>query len=509
MKPCLARHLLLVSAAAAMVMMIAFPATAGKQDDTLNIAWCRELETLDRYYNSAREGMVVSRHVFDDLIYRDPFTGAYKPLLAKSFRWVDERTLEFELREGVKFHNGEKFDADDVVFTLNRMSAPESKVLVRRNVSWIRQARKLGPYSVRILLQKPFPAALEYLAGNLPIYPDGYYARVGPRRFGINPVGTGPYKVTRVEPGRKIVFEKNMTYFKESPKGQPAIARVVQRTIPDMTTMMAELITGGLDWVYMIPGELAEKLERIPSLTTACAETMRIGFLQLDAAGRFGKTPLNDIRVRRAIIHAIDRESIAKNLVGENARVIHSHCHPTQFGCSQEVMKYAYDPEKARELLAEAGYPDGFAIDFYGYRDRPYGEAVAGYLRQVGITANLRWLKYAALREKTHAGKTPFVMVTWGSYGINDVSNITGHYFRFGKNDMARDPRVRDWLERGDSAMDERVRKGVYAKALGRIAEQALCVPLFTWVANYAFTRDLDFTPSPDAVPRFFLSRWR
>ena len=92
---------------------------AGKKDNTLNFAWTKELESLDRYYNTAREGMIVSRHLYDDLIYRDPETWEYKPLLAKSFKWVDNTTIEFELRQGITFHNGEKFDADDVVYTLN------------------------------------------------------------------------------------------------------------------------------------------------------------------------------------------------------------------------------------------------------------------------------------------------------------------------------------------------------------------------------------------------------
>jgi peptide/nickel transport system substrate-binding protein len=100
------------------------PAFADKSSNTLNFAWTKELETLDRYYNTAREGMIVSRHVYDDLIYRDPQTWEYKPLLATSWKWIDPTTMELELRKGVVFHNGEKFDADDVVYTLNFVSDP-------------------------------------------------------------------------------------------------------------------------------------------------------------------------------------------------------------------------------------------------------------------------------------------------------------------------------------------------------------------------------------------------
>ncbi len=485
------------------------PAFADKSSNTLNFAWTKELETLDRYYNTAREGMIVSRHVYDDLIYRDPQTWEYKPLLATSWKWIDPSTMELELRKGVVFHNGEKFDADDVVYTLNFVSNPENKVLVQRNVNWIKKAEKLGTYKVRILLHKPFPAALEYLAGNVPIYPNEYYAKVGPQGFGLKPVGTGPYKVVTVEQGKRIVFEKNADYFKDSPKGQPAIDRIVQRTIPEMTTMVAELMTGGLDWIYMVPTDQAEKLEKLPSLNVVRAETMRIGFLQMDVTGRTGDTPLKDVRVRKAICYAVDREAIAKNLVGGQSRVVHAACYPSQFGCIDTVTKYDYDPARAKQLLTEAGYTNGFEIDFYGYRDRPYGEAIVGYLREVGIKANMKWLKYSALRDATKSDKVALVMNTWGSYGVNDISNITGQHFRMEYNDFARDQAVTDWLNEGDNSIDDAKRREVYSKALKRIADQAYWLPLFSWVANYAFDKDLDFTPYPDAVPRFFLTAWK
>jgi len=485
------------------------PVMAGKKDDTLYFSWKKELETLDRYYNTAREGMVVSRQICDDLLYRDPDTNEYKPLLAKSYKWLDTTTMEFELRQGIKFHNGEKFDADDVVYTLNFMSNPDNKVLVARNVNWIDKAEKTGPYQVKIYLKKPFPSALEYLAGNIPIYPNEYYAKVGSKGFGLKPIGTGPYKVVEHEIGRKIVFERNKDYFKDSPKGQPAIGRLVQRTIPEITTMAAELITGGLDWIYLVPKDQAEKMAKFKNLKVIKAESMRVGWLVMDAAGRSGENPFQKLKVRQAVAHAIDRDSISRNLVGGQSRVIHSHCFPTQFGCTDDVVKYEYDPAKAKALLAEAGYPDGFEIDMYGYRDRPYGEAIISYLRKSGIKAKLKYLKYSALREKVYGSKITFNFTTWGSYGVNDISNITGRFYTFNEVDYARDEQVRDWLAEGDAIIDPEKRKAVYKKALQRIADQAYVLPLFTWVANYVFSKDLDFKPYPDAVPRFFMAKWK
>ncbi len=501
-------HLRLAALLVAMVMISSVTAWAGKKDDTLYFSWQKELETLDRYYNTAREGMVVSRQICDDLLYRDPDTNEYKPLLAKSYKWLDATTMEFELRQGITFHNGEKFDADDVVFTINHMNTDE-RVLVKRNLNWIDRCEKTGPYQVKLYLKKPFPSALEYLAGNIPIYPDEYYAKVGSKGFGLKPVGTGPYKVVEHEVGRKIVFEKNKDYFKDSPKGQPAIGRLVQRTIPEVTTMAAELITGGLDWIYLVPKDQAEKMAKFPNLQVVKAESMRVGWLMMDAAGRSGDNPFQKLKVRQAVAHAIDRGSISKNLVGGQSRVIHSHCFPSQFGCTDDVTKYEYDPAKAKALLAEAGYPDGFEIDMHGYRDRPYGEAIISYLQEAGIKANLKYLKYSALREKVMGDQVTFNFTTWGSYGVNDISNITGRFYNFTEVDFARDAQVREWLAEGDNTIDRDQRKAVYKKALKRIADQAYVLPLFTWVANYAFSKELDFKPYPDAVPRFFLSKWK
>ncbi len=490
------------------------PAWAGKKNDTLNIAFTKELETLDRYFNTAREGIVFARHVYDNLLWRDPKTFEYKPLLAKSYRWVDNTTLEIVLRKGVKFHDGTEMTADDVVYTLNFAANPANKVKTQRYSNWIKKVVKEGPYKVKILLKAPFPAALEFLSGANPIYPKHYYEKVGPKKFGLKPIGTGPYKLAELEPGKRIVLVKNKDYFKDSPKGQPSIGKIVWRTLPEMNTQVAELITGGLDWIWMVPPDQAKKLASMPNIKVIAAETMRIGYLTMDAAGVTLKHGMNDdpfkkLKVRQAVNYAVNREAIAKNLVGGQSKPVYSACYPTQFGCTQDVVKYKYNPEKAKKLLAEAGYPNGFTTTLYGYRNRDFAAAIVGDLAAVGIKAKLVMMKYSALREKLRAGKVQFAFLTWGSYSINDVSAITSNFFEFQADDLARDPVVKELLLKGDTSIDPKVRKEAYKKALQRIAAQAYWAPLFTYVSNNCFTKDLDFTPYPDAVPRFFQARWK
>ena len=180
-----------------------------------------------------RIGFIIGQQVWDTLIYRDPKTNEYKPELATSWTWVNDKTLELELRRGVKFHNGEEFDADDVVYTLNFVSKPESRVVTQQNVDWIERAEKLDKYKVRIVTKRPFPAAIEYLAGPVVIYPHEYYAKVGPQGMNEHPVGSGPYRVVEHAVGKFIRLERNADYFRDSPKPQPKVDKIEIRFIPD------------------------------------------------------------------------------------------------------------------------------------------------------------------------------------------------------------------------------------------------------------------------------------
>ncbi|MCP4670626.1 MAG: ABC transporter substrate-binding protein, partial [Desulfobacula sp.] len=207
-------NLLFITLAAIMCCSCFLPsAFAGKKDNTLNVAFSKELETLDRYFNTAREGIVIARHAYDNLLYRDPVTYEYKGLIAKSFKWKSNIVMEIVLREGIKFHNGQELTADDVTYTLNFAANPDNKVKTQRYSDWIDHVEKTGTYSLKIILKKPFPAAFEFLSGANPIYPKDYYSKVGTEGFGIKPIGTGPYKIVEVSPGQKIVMVKNENYF--------------------------------------------------------------------------------------------------------------------------------------------------------------------------------------------------------------------------------------------------------------------------------------------------------
>jgi len=506
------RHAL-AGAGALALALAAGPAVAGKADDTLVWTTDRDAELILPYYNPIREVVIMSRLGWDTLIHRnDDFE--YEPNLATDYKWVDDVTMELNLRKDVTFHNGKPFEAEDVVYTLNHVIREDSGVMTRRNVSWIKSAEAIGEHAVRIHLHQPFPAALEYLAGPVVIMPKGLWDDVkevgGKKDYGTaEPIGTGPYRVTRKVPGERFEFTKNEDYF-AGPKGKPHIGKIVFRIIADPEAQIAELLTGGVDWLWDVPKDKAEQLGAMGPITVVNAPTMRVSYIQFNSSGKNGnETPFTDYRVRKAVAHAVNRASIAKNLVGGASEVIHSACYPTQFGCTQDVPKYEYDPALAKKLLAEAGYPDGFETEIYAYRQREYTEAVIGDLTQVGIKANLKFMQYKALRGLVWDAKTPFHHMTWGSFSVNDVSAITSHFFKGGRDDYAMDEEVAAWLEKADTSTDPEVRKEFYAKALYKISDRLYWLPMFTYAKYYAFNKNLDFKPTPDEIPQFYRAKWK
>ncbi len=502
------RHFLTASVVAAQIALVAWPAAADKKSDTLNIGWSYVLPSYDLYFNqSVAEGQMIGRLVWDHLIERNLDRGTYSPVLATSWRWVDPVTLEFDLRQGVKFHDGSDFTAEDVAFTVNWVTNPDNKVNIQNMVNWMKNAEVVGPHKVRINLKKPFPAALEYVASTLAVYPKDYYAKAGPKGMSDKPVGTGPYKVTESVAGKNITLVKNTAYFTGGAKGQPSIGRIVQRTIGETQTQVAELISGRLDWIWQIPPDLAKNLSTRSDIKIVNGESMRISYMTLDAEGKSSK-PMANLKVRQAMNHAINREALVKHIF-PGTRLISANCHPIQFGCTQEVTTYDYDPAKAKRLLAEAGYPNGFEVELYAYRDRQVTEAVIGDLRAVGITGKLVYMTFPAMYEKKLAKQTPLVHSTTGSWSIADASVPLSVTFQGGPPDMAQDAELTGWIVEAANMIDQEKRRRLYQIAYQRITEQAYMVPLTTDVVTYAMNKNLDFTPSIDEVSRLYLMKWK
>ena len=485
-------------------------ARAQKSADTLRIAWRNAIPDVDPYYNSLRTGLVLAHQAWDCLVDRDPDTFQIKPLLAIGWRWVDDTTLEFELRQGVKFHDGSPFTADDVVYTVNTVLT-DKQVSVPSNFSYLAGAEKVDAFHVRLKLKRVFPAALEYLSMTLPIWPKAYREKVGADAYAQAPVGTGPYRITRVNGAAEIDLERFDAYFPDGPKGRPAIGKMIIQEVPDATTEMSLLLGGRADWIWAFNPDQFDSIARVPTLQAMRAESMRIGYLQMDAAGRTGAgNPLTNERVRQAIAMAIDRQTIARQLVQGGSRALDAPCYPTQFGCDAgPATRYPYDPARAKQLLSDAGFPNGFDTELVSYELPQWVDAVQNYLKAVGINARITQLQVGAAVARSLAGQTPLYMGSWGSYSVNDVSASLPYFFGGGPSDYTRDPQIEGLVEQGGATTDIDQRRKAYAEAIRLITAHADWLPMFTYNTTYGFSRALIFKPYPDELPRFYLASWK
>ena len=492
------RRLVGLGAAALASPVWANPAGATPADDTLRVTWIDALDTLDPYATPLRTGMMLAHDVYDGLIHRDPETLQIRPLLARTWRLAPDRlSLDLALQGGVRFHDGSLFGPDDVIATVERAMRPD--VAVPSSYEWLAGAERTDD-GVRLRLAHPFPPVFEYLAMILPMLPaDG---AVG--------VGTGPY-LASLDEGRTIRLLRNEGYV-PGPKSRPAIARVEIRQRPDDPTGgFDELEAGRADWIWQLTPAQFARGAVASGWQSIRAESMRIGYLQFDAAGRSEPNgPLTRTDVRTAIVRAIDRAALAAMVAGGDGRVPPGPCYPTQFGCDGTVGALpSFDPAAARASLAAIGFGGGFATELVTYLRPDIVAFVTDALAAIGVRAKVVRLPAGEAMARARAGAAPLFLGTWGSWSVNDVSAILPTFFGGGPLDSARRPEIAALVRDGDQAATTDARRAGYGKAIELVARDALFMPLFIDGATYGVSRRLAFRAAADELPRFHRMAWK
>ncbi|MER9424682.1 ABC transporter substrate-binding protein [Mesorhizobium sp. M0317] len=490
------------------LMTIGHPAFAGKADDTLNVAFTNEIETLDYYTGTSRESLSVGRILYDGLVSKDFKSGKFVPELAESYKFNSDTQIDFKIRKGVKFHDGSPFTADDVVFTLNLVSRPDFGAKYAIAVNWIDKAEKLDNDTVRLTMKAPYPLALEMLAGNVPIYSKAYYEKVGAAGMAVKPIGTGPYKLVELTPGVGVKLERFLDYYKGGQKEQPQIGKINFRVLPESNTQYAELLNGNIDWIWRVPKDDIQRLAGQPGVHVESSPVMRFDEISLDP--HVPNSPLADVRVRKAVNYAINRKEIRDAFKGETSPIINSACNPVQFGCETDVTTYEYNPEKAKQLLKEAGLEKGINLSMViSPEGVSVAEAVKANLAAVGINLNLNNLQYAAGVEQWRAHKQDMYYSDWGAYGVGDVALSVGDFFAGTGDDVVNDPEIVAPVVEASKIMDRDRRKALYSKALKLIADRAYWVPLWVWSMNTAMSKDLELHINPDEFIPFYDAKWK
>lgn len=332
-----------------------------------------------------RQAINVAQQMFNGLVWVND-EGEIVPDLAESWEISEDGTeYTFKLREGVTFHNGETLDAQDLITTWEAGKDPANAYAYVYEEAELVEA--VDDMTVRIKTPEPNPLFLRALAG-WGVYPTDYYNEVGFDGFEAHPIGTGPFKLVEWVKGDKIVMEAFENYHEE---GLPKVASLVFRSIPESSTRLAAVQTGEIDIATRLVAEEAEQLlgnQDVHVISYANDRSYYIAFNNLTSGVDL---PTEDPRVRLAMNYAVDRQGIVDALFNGKAVLSSGLVSPYNLGYDEAIQPYPYDPDKARELLAEAGYDNGFEIGM----SCPIGaypnfedvcEAVAGNLAEVGIT---------------------------------------------------------------------------------------------------------------------------
>ena len=396
------------------------------------------------------------------------------PCLAESFSASEDGlSYEFVLRNRTKFHNGEPVTAEDVKFSFERYRGTSHDLMKDR----VAAVEALDPRRVRFTLNKPWPDFLTFYAsatGAGWVVPKKYVEKVGEEGFKKAPIGAGPYKFVSFTPGVELAMEAFDQYWRKT----PSVKRIVFKVIPDEATRLAALKRGEVDIAYSIRGELAEEIQRTPglSLKSAIVGTQWVYFPeQWDP-----KSPWHDERVRRAASLALDRKSINEALTLVRSLLSNSII-PVNFEYYWQPPAPAYDPAKARQLLAEAGYPNGFeAGEFSG--DSSYanvGEAILDNLQAVGIRARLRPIERAAF-VKAYSEKT-VKNILWGGSGAfgNAATRLEAFVAKGGTYVYGSYPDLDALFQQQAIELDPKRREATLHKMQQLVYERAIYAPIW------------------------------
>lgn len=454
-------------------------AQAGKEDGTLTVALGGPVGAVDIYMGPDSETAMTTSAVFNPLVAFDTGTRDYVGVIAESWTQVDDTTLEFKLKPGLMFQDGSPLNADDVVYTINFISDPDKKFRLKTRYIAFAGAEKVDDLTVRVKSKFTYPLLMARMIG-VPIYPSDSHSALGEdfASWGRAPIGSGPYKVVEFDESTGIVMERWDGY-QLGPL--PDFERVVFKPLPDVQTQIAEMMVGNVDLLVAKSPDQVAALTSRPGLVATPIEDMNFQYMYVDTLGRSGLEVFGDKRVREAVFHAIDRDAIRDNILagGKGAASLDRLCFPYQIGCPEGGELPAYDPEKAKALLAEAGYADGFDLQVSAWGPSiSVAQAVVGYLRAVGIRANVDILTISAYRKKQVEGGLQSLVSNYVYGGLPDAGADVEFFFTSPDRDYTGDQTLFELTSQANSTLDPAAREAIFTEAFDRIESEALIIPL-------------------------------
>jgi peptide/nickel transport system substrate-binding protein len=482
---------------------------AQTKDDTVVYAIQSDMQNWDPPNSVLRESIILGYHVFDHLAARDLKTGKVGPSLATSWRTLDDTTWEIKLRQGVKFHDGSPFTARDVKATFDRVLNPELKLTARGNHAKIKSVEVVDDYTARFKTDGPYPLFVERLTAQV-MQSEKVIKDKGHEWMQENPVGTGPYKLVKWNKKQDHLLVRNDDYW--GPK--PAFKYVRVRIIPEQATQIAELISGGVDVIKAVPPDQMDVINKSGGARTSTSPILRTAMLQLDQAGRTGKNPFQDRRVRQAANLAVDMDAIIKHVLNGLGDRTATTINPMAFGFDPSVKPYRADPAAAKKLLSEAGYPNGVEVGFL--QTAPIvepalpqtSEAITADLAKVGLRTRKRYIgEVGPFVNLVRDGKAePMFEWSWGYSSVFDADAILFDVMKCGETySYYCNKELDDLILQGRSTLDAKKRTEIYAKAQRLLLDDAAY--LYKWGLRgvWGISNRMEYEAPRDEIDRMFL----
>lgn len=468
--------------------------TSSPLRDKLTVGLTADAESLDPYFVNQVAGESITKSIFDNLLERD-FAGQIVPGLATAWRIVDDRTIELTLRRGVQFHNGEPFNAASVQFSIERILNPALKSPSRSLYASIARVEVMDDYTVRLRLSKTDATLLDALTDRLAMLPPNYLREKGDEGFARAPVGTGPFRFVEWVRDDHVTLEANPNYWPGSFKGQPRVKTVIFRPIPESSTRIADLLTGAADIISDVPPDQIKRLEAA-GLRVVSVDAPRYAFIFLvtDAGG-----PLSDVRVRQALNYGVNVEGIVQNLLAGQGQRIASPFGPRTLGYDPTLQPYTYDPERARALLKDAGYPNGFraTVDAASSDPGETLEAVVGDLAKIGVQVEIRRLELGLFNDNwVKKNTSEMIAARWGN--LFDPTGM--RFFAVSEGVLSRyhNPEVDRLMAEAAATLDLSRREALYRQASRLLHDDPLAIYLWNSVTSFGFSSRVEgFRPTP------------
>jgi peptide/nickel transport system substrate-binding protein len=516
---------LFISSIVAAVLVL--PLAAAAKD--LKVGLSLEPTSIDPHYHNLTPNNAIARAIFNALVMTDEKQHLV-PGLAVSWKPIDNTTWEFKLRQGVKFHDGTPFTADDVLFTFERApnvpNSPSSFGLYTKG----KTLTKIDDYTIHIKTAKPYPLMPNDVAQIYIISKkNGQGATTEDYNSGKAAIGTGPFKFVEWVPGDRLILQRNDNYWGKKPEWD----KVSIKPIKSAPARVAALLAGDVDVIDNVPTTDIARLKKDPNVTLSTGISNRVIYLHMDRFrenspfikakdGGPIKNPLMDLRVREAISKAIDRDAIVEHVMEGQAIPAGQLLPPGFFGTSKKLKPEKFDPSGAKKLLAKAGYPNGFRLTIHGPNDRYINdakicEAIAQMLTRVGIETSVETMPKSVYFKRASAGgpnKTPefsFILVGWGA-GTGEASSplksLLHTYDKahgFGASNRGRysNPEVDKLIEQALATLDDGQRAKTLAKATDIAINDLGIIPLHYQVNTWATRKGLKYIPRTDEQTQY------